>query len=112
MDFDVLGLTELHNIQNKKAWKKRYWITSEDSKVDEDGNCVDPASGVGILLSQRFSSKILAQGSVDTRIVWVRLDGPVCPLFVICVYIPHKYKQTAPCTKDVINQLENLLFKL
>ena len=28
MDFDVLGLTELHNAQNKKAWRKKYFITS------------------------------------------------------------------------------------
>ena len=33
MNFDVLGLTELHNAQNKKIWKGRHWITSEDAAV-------------------------------------------------------------------------------
>ena len=61
------------------------------------------------MLSQRFTSQILAQGSVGTRVVWVRLQGPVCPLFIICVYIPHKYKTTKPCAEDVIEQIDGLL---
>ena len=109
MDLDVLGLTELHNVQNKKAWKKKYWITSADAEVDEQGKCMDPASGVTILLSQRFSSKVLAQGSVGSRIVWVRLEGPVCPLFIVCAYIPHKYRKTTPLAADTISQLDDLL---
>ena len=110
LDFDVLGLAELHNVQNKKAWRKKYWITSADAKVDEEsGKCPDPASGVAILLSQQFSTRILAQGSVGSRIVWVRLDGPVCPLFIVCVYIPHKYRKTAPQAADTIAELSSLL---
>ena len=35
MNFDALGLTELHNIQNKKLWKCKRWITSEDAGFDE-----------------------------------------------------------------------------
>ena len=47
MDFDILGLTELHNnIQNKKLWQKRYWVTSADAEVDQQGICTDPAAGV------------------------------------------------------------------
>ena len=70
---------------------------------------IRPASGVGILLSQRFAAKVLAQGSVGSRIVWVRIDGPVCPLFIVCVYVRHKYKKTAPLATDVIEQLDDLL---
>ena len=33
-----------------------------------------------------FQKKVLGQGSVDSRIVWVRIDGPVCPLFIVCVF--------------------------
>ena len=55
MNFDVLGLTELHNVQNKKLWKYKRWITSEDDEVDDQGKTLDPASDVGILLSKRFS---------------------------------------------------------
>ena len=79
--------------------------------MDEERNNSDPAAGVGTLLSQYFASKILTKGSVGTRIVWVRLDGPVCPLFVDCLHLsrPHKYKTSSPCAEDVIDQLENLL---
>ena len=69
----------------------------------------DPASGVTILLSQRFSSRILTQGAVGSRIVWVRLEGPVCPLFVVCAYIPHKYRKSPPRAADTIHALNNLL---
>ena len=109
LDFDILGLTELHNVHNKKCWQKKYWISSADADVDENGHCQDPASGVAILLSQRFSSRVLAQGSVGSRIAWVRLDGPVCPLFVACAYIPHKYRKTTPQAADTIHDLNTLL---
>ena len=109
LNFDVLGLPELHNVQNKKLWQSKTWITSEDSRVDEQGKNTDPAAGVAILLSQRFSKKILAQGAVESRIVWVRLDGPVCPLFVVCAYVPHKYKTTTPNAEDVLQQISHLL---
>ena len=109
LNFDILGLPELHNVQNKTAWKKKFWITSADAEVDEEGKCKDSSAGVAILLSKNFCSKILAKGNVGARIVWVRLDGPVCPLFVVCVYIPHKYKDKKPCAAEVIAQLEDLL---
>ena len=109
MNYDVLGLTELHNVQNKKAWRKRYWIASEDAEIDEQGKCTDPASGVTIMLSRRFVKRVLAKGSVGSRITWVRIDGPVCPLFIVCVYIPHKYRKTAPLAADTIAQLDDLL---
>ena len=108
MDFDVLGLTELHMVQNKKIWQCSRWISSEDAEVDEQGASLDPASGVGIMLSQRFAKRVLGQGSVGSRIVWVRIDGPVCPLFIVCVYVPHKYRQQ-PCAADVLAQLDKLL---
>lgn len=105
LTYDILDLPEPHNTHNKNVWGKLYWITSEHSKVDDNDKYMD---GVDILFSQRFSSRILTQGAVGSRIVWVRLDGPVCSLFVVCVYIPHKYKNH-PCEKDVIEQLGNLL---
>ena len=109
LEFDILGLTELHNVQNKSAWRGKHWITSADAELDDDGVNIDPASGVAILLGPSFANRILAQGFVGSRIVWVRLDGPVCPLFVVCVYIPHKYRHASPTAEDVIAQLEGLL---
>ena len=38
LNFDILGLTELHNAQNKKKWKKKNWITSDDAKCDTNTN--------------------------------------------------------------------------
>ena len=108
MGFDVLGLTELHMVQNKKLWKCSRWIASEDAEFDEQGACLDPASGVAILLSERFAKNVLAQGSVGSRIAWVRINGPVCPLFIVCIYVPHKFRQQ-PCATDVLSQLETLL---
>ena len=72
---------------------------------------LDPDSGVAILLSQRFSKRILAKGAIGSRIVWVRLDGPTCPLFVVCAYIPHKYRTAAPQAADTIADLNCLLTK-
>ena len=109
MNYDILGLPELHNAHNSKKWRGKHWITSEDAETDEQGQNLDPASGVGIMLSQRFAKKILAKGAVGSRIVWVRLDGPVCPLFVVCAYVPHKFKKTAPVAQGVINQIDELL---
>lgn len=109
IQYDVLGLGELHNVQNKKGWKSRRWITSQDAEVDAQGRCTDPAAGVGIMLSPRFADRIMAQGSEGSRIVWVRIRGSVCPLVIICTYIPHKYKKTAPTANDTIANLLKLL---
>ena len=77
MDYDILGVTELHGVQNKKSWRCKRWIASEDAGVDDEGNQLDSASGVAIMLSKRFSELVLAQGAVGSRIVWVRIQGPV-----------------------------------
>ena len=108
LNYDVLGLTELHNVQNKKIWKCKRWITSQDSIVDGQGHISDPTAGVGILLSQRFANMKLTQGFVGSRIVWVHIQGPVCPLFIVCVYVPHKYR-TEPSATDILSQLDRLI---
>ena len=61
MDYDVLGLTEL---QNKKIRNCTRWIVSQDAEVGEEGVSMDPAADVDIMLSQRFTKRILTQGSV------------------------------------------------
>ena len=71
MDCDILGVTELHGVQNKKSWRCKRWIASEDAGVDDEGNQLDSASGVAIMLSKRFSELVLAQGAVGSRIVFV-----------------------------------------
>ena len=110
MNHDVLGLTELHNVHNKKLWRGKRWVTSADAKIDElTGNSTDSASGVGILLSRRFAKLVLAKGHIGSRIVWVRLKGPVCPLLVVLVYVPHKYRKSTPRASDTLAQIDKLL---
>ena len=109
LQYDILGLTELHNIQAQEKYQDRRWVCSAPAPVDEQGKCSDPAAGVVILLSSRMADKVLEQGYVGTRIAWVRLKGPVCNLFYIVVYIPHKGRTAEPRAEDTIRQLEELL---
>ena len=41
LDFDILGSTELHNVQNKKAWRGKHWITCADTEQNDDGKCLN-----------------------------------------------------------------------
>ena len=107
LNLDILGLGELHNLHDKTQYKEKRWICSDTTKI-KDGKSTDPAAGVAILLSKRMADKIMSSGSVGTRIVWARLEGPVCNLFVIVVYIPHKGRSN-PCAQDTINQIKVLL---
>ena len=68
------------------------------------GNCRPIFWCGGILLSKRFSELILVKGSVRSHIVWVHIDGPCCPLFIIYTYIPGKYRTTngVQLTTDVL----------
>ena len=81
----------------------------EPAKTDAQGKCNDPAAGVTILLSQRMATKILDTGHVRTRISWVRLKSPVCNVFYIVAYIPHKGRTVVPRVEDTIAQLAQLL---
>ena len=103
LQYDILGLTELHNQHTKQQFQGRKWIHS----AQETGN-TDPAAGVAIMLSDKIADKVIDQGHVGTRIVWVRIAGPVCNIFFITVYIPHKGR-TKPTAADTISQLRKLL---
>ena len=97
------------NKQAKEEYAEKRWICSELSEQGEDGKNEDPAAGVAILLSHRMADRILGSGSEGTRIAWVRLAGPVCNLFVIVTYVPHRGRKKAPFAKDTIKQLRELL---
>ena len=45
---------------------------------------------------------------MGSRIVWARIEGPICNLFVIVVYIPHKGRVN-PSAHDTISQIKELL---
>ena len=61
------------------------------------------------MLSSRMTNKILDSGYVGTRIAWVRLKGPVCNIFYIVTYVPHKGRTVTPQNGDTIVQLMQLL---
>ena len=106
---DILGLGELHNKHLEEHYKEKRWICSDRSKLNADGTDPDPAAGVTILLSPKMADRILSQGCIGARIVWVRLAGPVCNLFVIVTYVPHRGRTKAPFAADTIAQIKNLM---
>ena len=103
----ILALTELLNAHVKKQYESKSWITSAVAK-DKHNKSTDPAAGVAIMILARMTNKILASGHIGARIVWVRLSGPVCNLFVVAAYIPHKGRSN-PCASDVIEEIKGLL---
>ena len=109
LKIDVLGLGELHNKHLEEHYKEKRWICSERSKITKQGEDPDPAAGVAILLSPRMADRILESGCVGARIAYVRLEGPVCNLFVIVPYVPHKGRKRAPYAQDTIAQLRKLM---
>ena len=108
LGYDVLALTELHNRQNNSNFTSELWIPSAQAEVDEQGKSKDPAAGVAILLSRRMKRYIDNAGYVGTRIAWVRIRGPICPIFFIAVYVPHKYR-TAPTATETLAKLDALI---
>ena len=68
----------------------------------------DKPAGVGILLSARAQRKLLSFGSEGERICWVRLKGPVCNLFIIAIYLPHRGR-VQPNQDDTLADLEIVL---
>ena len=87
----ILALTELRNKQNNPNFNSECWIPSAQGEVDEQGKVIDQAAGVTILLSRRMRRHIDKSGHVGSRIAWVRIRGPMCPIFFITIYVPHKY---------------------
>ena len=62
-----------------------------EAKVGEDGEKrfpKDKAAGVGIILSKAAQAKVTAFGSISERVCYVRIEGPVCSLFVVATYFP------------------------
>ena len=56
------------------------------------------------MLSDRMADKVIDQGHIGTRIVWVKLAGPTCNIFFIVPYIPHKGRTQAPYASDTLAQ--------
>ena len=82
---------------------------------DKKGNLKfpnDPGAGVGILLSARMAKKVLSHGNNNSeRLCWVRLRGPSCNMYIICVYMPHRGR-TKPCQQDTYKELRQSIKKV
>ena len=61
------------------------------------------------MLSARMTHCVLSRDHVGTRIAWVRLEGPICNLFVVVAYIPHKGRSVPPTAQDTLGQVDALL---
>ena len=66
LGYDILGLTELHNIQAQKRFQGKTWVHSAPSEIEENGKNPDPATGVVIMLSNRMVNKMISSGHVGT----------------------------------------------
>ena len=117
LGYDILAITELWRNQHKYQTKSTRFTTSSpklQTRGPDKGKPRfpnDKAAGVGILLSTRAQRKLMSFGSEGERICWVRLKGPVCNLFVIAVYLPHRGR-VQPNQADTLRDLEMVLTKV
>ena len=117
-NYDVLALTELWRNQANFQTASKNFTVSEPKLVKIPGTDKyamrfpeDKAAGVGILLSDSATKKVESFGSEGERICWVRLEGPVCHLFVIAVYLPHRGR-VSPSQDDTLQDLHKVLKKV
>ena len=117
LGYDVLAITELWRNQSTYQTRRKNFIVSEPILIKKGPNKGkirfpnDRAAGVGILLSDRMEQKVHSFGSRGERICWVRLQGPVCNLFVVAVYLPHRAK-IAPTQDQTLTQVQELLSEI
>ena len=86
LNHDATGLTEMWNTHTRyESWT---CVTSAPCGDDKP-------SGVCIILSERFASRQLNRGRIGSRGCWIRVQGPVCNLLLMCVYLPPLYTKAA-----------------
>ena len=117
LNYDVLALTELWKGQHKYQTKSTRFTTStpiiiqKGPRKGKERFPNDRAAGVGILLSRRAQSKLMSFDSEGNRVCWVRLEGPICNMFIIAVYMPHRGR-VSPSQDDTLRDLQRVLKKV
>ena len=114
LGYDILAITELWKTDKKFANGSVSFTHSKSGINPATGDPMfpnDPATGVGILLSDRATQKYMMHGSPCRRITWVRLKGPTCNIFAIAVYMPHRAR-VAPAQSDTMKALIDVLKKV
>ena len=64
------------------------------------------------MISPRMAKKVMSYGNNNIeRLCWVRLAGPSCNLYIICIYMSH-CARTKPCQEETLDQLDQALKKV
>ena len=114
LKYDVLVITELWRTQNKHQKTSKEFIASESiiiKKGPRKGQKRFPndrAAGVGIMLSPRIQAKVHSFGPEGEWVYWVRLKGPVCDLFVVAIYMPHRGR-VSPDQNQTLEDIRKVL---
>ena len=117
LNYDVLAITEMWRRQRHFQTKSKNFTVSSPIIMKKGPNKGQPCfpndkeAGVGILLSKRMQSKLMAFGSQGERVCWVRLQGPTCNIFILAVYMPHRGRIN-PSQSDTISDIERVLSKV
>ena len=104
LGYDILALTETHNQGTLPS--NNQFIVSEPAPVN------DSYAGTALLLSNRVAKCVIHKGHHGSRICYVRIRSQPCNLFVISIYVPHKFRKCAPFANDTLTQLEQILAKV
>ena len=100
-NLDIVCLTETHE-----------WRDHDPAVIYSDApGKNDKFSGTAIVVNRRLTSYIISSGSVGSRIVYCRLRGNSCNIFIVGVYIPQK-KRKHPDQAETYALLESLLLKV
>ena len=113
LSYDVLTVTELWRTQKKFQTRRKTFIVGEakiNKRTGKPRFPNDKAAGVGIILSPAAEQKVLTFGSTSERVCYVRLAGPVCNLFIVATYMPHRGR-VSPDQDDTIKDIHEALQK-
>jgi exonuclease III len=101
---DITVLSELHGAHHTFA--------SSNFICCGEPEAGDPAGGVAIALSNRASALVRESGHIGSRIVWVKMGGLLVDLYVVGVYIPHKFRRREPYQESTLRMLRAFLQQL
>ena len=102
--YDVLVLTETHGVPPSFQLLQREFPNRIFCSVPGDKS--DSAAGIVIVLSKQAANLVIANGTEDSRMAWIRLKG-IYNITVVGCYIPHAHKWRAPFQAEYLQDLEN-----
>ena len=102
--YDVRVLTETHGVPPslellKREFPNRIFCSKPSNKSDS-------AAGIVIILSKHAANLVIASGTEDSRMAWIRIKG-IYNITVVGCYVPHAHKWRAPFQAEYLQDLEN-----